>query len=88
MAKIVLEVDSIVTSAEVPMGASLYQFLSQAGVSLEPEALLFDGKRVLVARLEMAVRHQGAKLQTTIPSEYLREVRALTPELLLVNAER
>ena len=88
MPKIVLEVDSTVTSAQVPMGASLHQFLSQAGVPIEPEALLFDGQRVLVARLEMAFRHQGAKLQTVIPSEYLREVDALTPELLLVNAER
>ncbi len=88
MPQITIEVDSQVYSAEVPMGATLRQFLKNVGVELEPEALLFDGQRVLSAHLEMAFRHQSGKLRTEIPQEFLREVAALTPESLMVGADR
>lgn len=88
MPQMMIEVDSQVYSAEVPMGTTLCQFLKGVGVNLGPEALLFDGQRVLSAHLEMAFRHQGGKLRTDIPQEFLREVAALTPESLLVGADR
>jgi hypothetical protein len=88
MPKLTIEVDANLYTAEVPMGATLGQFLNQVGLELSAETLLCDGYRVMAPSLELAFRHHGARLLTEIPREFVQEVHALTPESLLVSAER
>ncbi len=83
-----IQVDSRLYTAEVPLSATLRQFFAQAGLAVDSDSLLFDGQRVLSIKLEMAFRHHGAKLSTNVPEELLRYVPALTPDSLLVSADR
>ena len=83
-----IQIDSRLYTAEVPLSATLRQFFTQAGLTMESESVLFDGQRVLSVNLEMAFRHHGAKLSTNVPEEFMRHVPALTPDSLLVSADR
>ena len=83
MPKVTIEIDSHLYTAELPIGATLRQFLSQIELELSDGALLCDGRRVMVPHLEMAFRHHEARLTTEIPQELMREVAALTPSSLL-----
>ncbi len=83
-----IQVDSHLYTAEVPLGATLYQFFSQAGRDCGPDSLFSDGTRAFSARLEMAFRHHGARLSSVIPDEMMRQLPALTPDSLLAAADR
>lgn len=75
-------------SAKVPIGATLRDFLEAAGASAGARQLLGDGQRVLSPELELAARWNGASLRTDVPPQHLLETPALTPDELLVAAEK
>lgn len=83
---ICMNVDEAVLSAEVPLGATLGDFLRAAGCE-SIEGPLTDGARLLSLDLELAFRHRGAELSSHLPAELTREIPALVADELLVLAE-
>jgi hypothetical protein len=82
-----MTVDNVVLSAQVPLGATLAEFLQAAGLS-EAQRLLTDGVRALSPELELGHRFAGSTLLTEVPPALLHETPALLLEELLVVAER
>lgn len=82
-----LTIDNVVLSAEVPLGATLAQFLQTAGFACEQQTLT-NGTRALSPDLELAHRFREANLSTEVSSEMLEETPSLLVEELLVLAER
>lgn len=81
---VTLTVDHVVLQADVPVGATLEEFLIEAGyVSKGP---LASAHRLLDRGLELAVRHQRAELTSDVPSAWCREVPALVADRLVETA--
>lgn len=83
---VVLTVDNIALEAEVPLAATLRQFLVEAK-GPAGEAMLTDGIRALSPDLELAHRFQGATLSTQVPETMLIETTNLLVDELLVAAK-
>lgn len=82
-----MTIDGTVLKAEVPLAATLRQFLTVAGHPLS-EAALSDGRRLVSLDLELAHRWRGATLTGKATDAMTLETPALVADSLLIAAER